>query len=181
MTLSPRILTALFLGSLLVTVCATTAQTPAASHAGQVRITVAKVATAPKLDSVIPSSARYPAEFDPRELGRFSKVASRISALTVTWADSKCFKSDKQAEDLLRELMASANTQTWNYHAWSLGDGVPALIATVEHVTGRAGMWVVWCQPSLTWAYQDPDGKWWWGAWDDLKAPKPKSLATTSP
>jgi hypothetical protein len=181
MTLSPGILSALFLGSLLVTVRATTAQTPAASQAGQVRITVAKAATAPKLDSVISNSARYPAEFDPKEHGPFSKAASRISALTVTWADSACFKSDKQIENLLQELLTSANTQTWNYHAWSFGDGVPALIATVEHVTGKAGVWVVWCQPSLTWAYQDPDGKWWWGAWNDLKAPKPKSLTTTSP
>jgi hypothetical protein len=181
MTLSAKILTALFLGSLLISVRAATAQTPAAPQAGQVRITIAKDSTAPKVDAVIPSGARYPAEIDPKERGPFSKVVSRISALTITWVDPKCFKMDKQAEDLLQELLTSANTQTWNYHAWSFGDGVPALIATAEHVTGKAGVWVVWCQPSLTWAYQDPDGKWWWGAWDDLKAPKPKSLTTTSP
>jgi hypothetical protein len=92
-------------------------------------------------------------------------VAGRISALKVTWADPKYFKSEHETEDFLRQLLSITNSQTWAFHVWSYLDAVPSVVATVEHMEGKPGKWWVWRSPSLTCAYLDGNGKWWWGAW----------------
>jgi len=111
------------------------------------------------------------------EHGSFANVvAHRISAVTVTWFDQNRFKSEAQAEELLRQLLNSENTVTFGFHAWSYGYDSLGIVATVEHVSGQRGRWIVWCPPiNLTWTYQDGDGIWWWGAWESHKAPVPTS------
>jgi len=124
--------------------------------------------------------AEYPptAAGESRERGSFANVvARRISAVTVTWFDPSRFKTEAQAEDLLRQLLNSGNTTTFAFHAWSYGFDSPGIVATVEHVSGQHGRLIVWCPPiNLTWAYQDEKGNWWWSMWDSLKAPLPQSV-----
>lgn len=129
----------------------------------------------------LPHEALYPpGATDGKEYGPFAKiVAHRISGVSVTWSDPQRFKTEEQTAALLTELLSSTSTRTYTAHAWSYGDGVPSLVATVDHTTGKTGRWIVWCPPiSLDWAYQDENGKWWWGLWDRLKAPMPKSCGT---
>ena len=145
----------------------------------EIKITFAKRRVAPPSGD-LPHDAKYPPGFDSNVYGALTNiVAGRISALTVTWADSKRFKTEGQTADFLRELLSSTNTQTWTYHVWSYGDGVPSVLATVEHTVGKKGKWLIWSSPNVAWAYQDGSGKWWWGLWD-YKSPKPKSLETGS-
>ena len=146
-------------------------------RAADIKITFAKppVASAGEL----PREVLLPKGSDPDEHGALTNiVAGRIASLTVTWADPQRFKIERQTQDLLRELLSSTNTQTWSYHVWSFGDAQPSLVATVDHIDGKRGRWLLWCSPSpgLYWAYQDGSGKWWWGQWDLSKARKPKSL-----
>lgn len=104
-------------------------------------------------------------------------VANRISGLKVTWSDPARFKSESQTEELLRLLLTSSKTETATYHLWSWGDNIPNVIATVEHKTGKPGRLVLWCPPpGLYWAYQDGNGKWWWGYWDVVKYGLPASV-----
>jgi hypothetical protein len=171
-------------------------------NVADIKITFANPPVPPPPDAgSLPREALYPPDMDSKEHGPFTNVvavvrtnvvvtwlgskehgaftnvvASRISAVTVTWADPKRFKTEKQTEDFLRELLSSTNTQTWTYHIWSYGDGIPSVLAAVEHTAGKQGKWVIWCSPNLYWAYQDQNGKWWWGMWDVLKAPRPKSM-----
>jgi hypothetical protein len=128
----------------------------------------------------LPKEAQYPPDFDSKEHGTFTDiVAGRIKALNVTWADPKFFKTQSQTQELLRELLSSTNTYTYNFHIWQWADDTPSVVATVEHTVGNQGKWMVWCDrsPSIYWAYLDGNGKWRWGGWD-YKAPRPKSLDT---
>ncbi len=135
--------------------------------------------------NILPREARFPQGMDAKEHGAFTNiVAGRISALNVTWADTNLFKHQTQIQSLLRELLSSTNTQTWTYHVWSFGDAEPSLVATVDHTAGKQGKWLAWCSPSSPgpyWAYQDGNGKWWWGQWNVLTGPKPKSLEPPQP
>ena len=114
----------------------------------------------------------------PNGHGAFSDlVANRVSALKVTWSDPTRFESEVQTEELLRLLLTNAKTETTTFHIWSWGDALPNLIATVEHKTGKPGQLILWCPPpGLYWAYQDGDGKWWWGFWDVMKYGLPNSV-----
>jgi hypothetical protein len=126
----------------------------------------------------LPREALYPqgAE-DGREYGALTNiVAGHIAALTVTWADPKIFKTENQTRDFLKELLSSTNENNWTFHAWSYVDTEPSMVTVVEHTAGRQGKWLIWCSPNVAWAYQDENGKWWWGLWDALKTPRPKSL-----
>lgn len=126
----------------------------------------------------LPGEALYPRGMDSIEHGALTNiVAGRIAGLTVTWADTNLFKTESQIQDFLRELLSSPNTQTWTFHIWSYVDGVPSMVVMVEHTAGKQGKWIIWNSPNVAWAYQDGSGKWWWGMWDVLKTPKPKSLA----
>ena len=128
----------------------------------------------------LPKEAQCPPDFDSKEHGTFTDiVAGRIKALNVTWADPKFFKTQSQTRELLRELLSSTNTYTYNFHIWQWADVTPSVVATVEHTVGNQGKWMVWCDrsPSIYWAYLDGNGKWRWGGWD-YKAPRPKSLDT---
>jgi hypothetical protein len=147
-------------------------------NVAQLRISFAKPPVAPATHGELPREALYPEAFDSREHGPFTNVVGgRIAALTVTWADPQRFKSERQAESLIRELLTSTNTQTCTYHVWSFVDGTPALVARVKHIDGAEGKWVVWGPPpALCWAYQDGKQKWWWGYWRELNAPYPKGL-----
>jgi hypothetical protein len=100
------------------------------------------------------------------EKGTFaSMTANRVSSLTVTWFDPEQFKSQTQAEGLLRELLSSTQTTMYTFHVWSFGDSQAKLAAIVQHRTGKPGRLVLWCpSPALYWAYQDGSGKWWWGS-----------------
>jgi hypothetical protein len=142
----------------------------------EIKIAFAKRQVAPPRD--LPREALYPPGMDSDEHGALINiVADRISALTVTWADPEIFKTQSQTQDFLRELLSSTNTQTWTVHIWSYVDGVPCVVATVEHTNGRQGKWWVWSSPNVAWAYLDGNGKWWWGLWD-YRSSKPKSLGT---
>jgi hypothetical protein len=144
-------------------------------NVADIKITFTNPPVAPLHD--LPREVLYPQGFDSIEHGAFTNiVAGHIAALTVTWADSKIFKTESQTRDFLRELLSSPNTQTWAYHAWSYLDGYPSIVAIVEHTAGKQGKWIIWSSPNVDWAYQDENGKWWWGMWDSLKSPKPKSL-----
>lgn len=135
-----------------------------------IKITFASTPLAPVAD--LPKEALYPPGFDSVEHGALTNiVAGRISALDVAWTDPKFFKTEKQTQNFLRQLLSITNSQTYAFHIWSYGDGVPSVVATVEHTEGKQGKWWVWFSPSLTCAYLDGGGKWWWGMW-------PKSVPT---
>jgi hypothetical protein len=120
----------------------------------------------------LPREALTQPGWGPKEHGAFTNiVAGRISALNVTWADSKYFKTENQMQIFLNELLNSS-TQTWNYHVWSWMDSEPMLIATVEHKTGKQGKLFVWFYPNIYWAYLDENGKWWWSMSEVLKITK---------
>jgi hypothetical protein len=114
----------------------------------------------------------------PNDHGAFAEiVANQISALKVTWSDPARFKTEAQTEELLGLLLTSSKTGTMTYHAWSWGDALPNVIASVEHKTGKPGKLILWCPPpGLYWAYQDGNGKWWWGYWDVMKFGLPRSV-----
>jgi hypothetical protein len=152
---------------------------PKAVQVPDIKITFAHPPDAPSpFGGDLPREAEVPPAPDAKEHGVFADiVANHISALNVTWSDPARFKSEEQTEDLLRQLLSSPNTQTWRYHVWQFGDAIPCAEVTVEHVAGKQGRWVVWCPPpGLYWAYLDGDGKWWWGQWNVLKAPLPRSM-----
>lgn len=142
----------------------------------QLRIRFTKF-IAPTRDEV-PKEAQLPKEHDPNEHGAFKNlIAEHIASLTVTWADPQRFKTRRETESLIRDLLTSTNTQTWNYHVWSFGDGNPALVARVTYIDGTKGKWVIWGpKPALYWAYEDGKEKWWWGQWDALKGPYPNGM-----
>jgi len=122
----------------------------------------------------LPPEVMNPPDRDSKEHGPLANiVAGHIAGVTVTWLDAKHFKSQNEAQQLLRELLNNTNTQTWTYHVWSFADAVPSLIATVKHSVGKEGKWLVWASPSpgVYWAYQDGSGKWWWGMRDSLTTP----------
>ena len=148
-------------------------------RATDIQISIAKPPVTPAAREV-PKEASHQKAWDPNEHGPFTSiVVGRVSALTVTWADPQRFTNEKQTEALLRDLLSSTNTQTWKFHIWSWGDNKPGLVVEVKHIDGKDGKWVIWCPPpGLCWAYEDGDGKWWWGIWDLHKAPHPKSLET---
>jgi hypothetical protein len=100
-------------------------------------------------------------------------VAGQISALTVTWADPKCFNTENQARDFLRELLSSPiDASRW--HVWEFAEGEPILVATVEHASGKRGKLYVWSYPGIHWAYLDKKGAWWWAMDERLQAPNLK-------
>jgi hypothetical protein len=104
---------------------------------------------------------------DPGEQGAFAGVVDRrLVTVNVTWFDSGRFKTHADVENLLRELLRSTNTQTWTFQVWSWANGQPSVAANVEHAGAKEGRWILWCGPKLTWAYQDGNDKWWWGAWE---------------
>jgi len=145
----------------------------------EIKITFAKRQVAPAGD--LPHNAKYPPGFDSHVYGPLTSiVADRISALTVTWADAKIFRTQSQTQDFLRELLNSTNGLNGKFHVWSQADGVPHVVATVEHTNGRQGNWWIWVWSSsnFAWTYLDGDGVWWWGHWDNWKGPKLKSLET---
>ena len=158
--------------------CSTTARHHAALvSVPQIKIAFAKRQVAPLVD--LPKDVQYPSDMDSYEHGALTNiVAGHIAALNVIWADPMRFKTESQTRGFLRELLSSTNELIWTYHAWSYGDIVPSLVATVEHTKGNQGKWIIWNSPNIAWAYQDGNGKWWWGMWDSLKPPKPKSLNT---
>jgi hypothetical protein len=157
--------------------CSTAGHRAEPVSVSEIKIAFAKRQVAPPSGD-LPKKAMYPPDMDHDEHGTLSNVvAGRISALTVTWADPKIFKTQSQVQDFLRELLCSTNGLNSRFHIWSYGDGIPCAVATVEHTNGRQGLWWVWNRPNLAWAYQDGDGKWWWGLWD-YRLPKPKSLGT---
>jgi hypothetical protein len=142
----------------------------------EIKIKFAQRQVAPPLGG-LPQDVRYPPGMEaPRDHGALTNVvAGRISALTVTWTNPEIFKTQSQVQDLLRDLLCSTNEITFTWHVYSWGDVSPCVVAKVEHINGKAGKWWVWDSPALYWAYQDGNGKWWWGAWDD-RTSKPKSL-----
>ncbi len=156
----------------------------------QVKITFADpLGAAPPLSGAVPreamSSGMRPTDSngvvgfsvieDPKEQGAFAKVVDRrLSIVKVTWFDSKRFQTQAQVDELLRELLSSANTQTWTFQAWSYLNGQPSVLATVEHTAAKEGRWIVWCPPNnLDWVYEDGNGKWWWGAWESWRSAVP--------
>jgi hypothetical protein len=141
----------------------------------EIKIAFAKRQVAPP-PGQLPKDAEYPKGADAKDHGALTNiVAGRMAALTVTWVDPEIFKSQSQVQDFLRELLCSTNENTFTWHIYSWGDGSPCVVAKVEHINGKPGKWWVWDSPALFWAYQDGNGKWWWGSWD-YRTPKPKSL-----
>lgn len=144
-----------------------------------VKITYSHPAGAPPpFGGGLPYEAQVPPGADTKGHGAFvDLIANRVSGLKVTWSDPARFKSEAQTEELLRLLLTSAKTEMMTYHVWSWVDALPSLIATVEHKTGKPGKFVLWCPPpDLYWAYQDGNGKWWWGYWDVMKFGLPTSV-----
>lgn len=157
--------------------CSTARDSGKRVDVSEIKIKFASQQVAPPLGG-LPKEAQYPKGADAEDHGALTNiVAGRMAALTVTWADPQIFKTHGQVQDFLRELLCSTNTQSWSFHIWSYLDGIPCATATVKHTNGRQGLWWVWDRPNLAWAYQDADGKWWWGSWD-FRSPKPKSLGT---
>lgn len=133
-------------------------------NVADIKITFADPPVAPSFDT-LPGEAYLP-RHDSVEHGAFTNiVAGHIAALNVTWADSKYFKTEEQTKNVLKELLSSTNTTSGPFHIWSWVDGVPNMVATVEHTAGKKGRWVIWFSPAIYWAYQDEYGKWWWGEW----------------
>jgi hypothetical protein len=140
---------------------------PQRSSVSDIKITFAKPFVAPSRS--LWQEALLSHGWDAGEHGAFTNiVAGRISALNVTWTDSKYFKSENQIQIFLNELLNSS-TQTWNYHVWQWADGEPMLIATVEHKNGKQGKLFVWSHPNVYWAYLDENGKWRWSLNENLK------------
>jgi hypothetical protein len=136
-----------------------------------IKITFANPPVAPT--TRLPSEVLYPHSVDVtggaafrNGYGAFSNIVTgRIAALNVTWADPMRFKTETETRDLLREVLSSSTTRTWGAHIWSWGDVEPSMVATVDHAVGKQGKWLLWCRPTIYWAYQDGNGKWWWGSW----------------
>jgi hypothetical protein len=146
-------------------------------NVADIKITFANPPVAPSFDTLPREALSLPHDWIKH--GAFTNVvAGHIAALNVTWVDSKHFKNEEQTKNFLKELLSSTNTPTGNFHMWSWVDGVPNVTVTVEHTTGKKGRWMIWFSPAIYWAYQDDNGKWWWGMWDSLKSQKPKSLNT---
>jgi len=147
--------------------CSTTDHHSQGFKVDDIKITFASPPMAPRRD-VPPPEAFYPAGFDARECGSFTNiVAGRIARIKVTWADPSHFKSENQTREFLRGLLANPRTQTWKYHVWSFGDGVPLLVADIKYNSGKIGKWIIWSYPAYYWAYQDGAGQWWWGDTED--------------
>jgi hypothetical protein len=148
-----------------------------------VKITFAHPPDAPKPPSDLRYASLGQPGMGPNGHGAFADVvANQISALKVTWSDPARFKSEAQTEELLRLLLTSSKTETMTYHVWSWGDALPNVIATIENRTGKPGKLVLWCPPpGLYWAYQDGNGKWWWGYWDVMKFGLPNSVTPVVP
>ena len=147
-----------------------------AVEVAQLTISFVTPAVAPAIDEV-PDEALFPKGYDSLEHGPLTNaVVGRIAGLTVTWADPQRFRTERQTESLLRDLLTSTNTQTYTCHVWSFVDTAPALVASVKHNDGIEGKWVVWVRPGLYWAYRDGNRRWWWGDWNVQNAPYPKSL-----
>lgn len=122
----------------------------------------------------LPPEVMNPSDRDSKEHGPLANiVAGHIAGVAVTWLDAKQFKSQSEAQQLLRELLNNTNTLTWTYHVWSFADAEPSLIAIVQHSVGKEGKWLVWASPSpgVYWAYQDGSSKWWWGMRESLTTP----------
>lgn len=129
----------------------------------------------------------------PNYRGSFAGlVAQKISTVTVTWSDSKRFKTHLQTKDFVLELLSNAKTETYGFHIWSNLDAAPCLTATVNHVAVSQGRLLVWCNDPvpadlprreypdggvLKWAYQDGSGNWWWAAWG---GPMRESIGTVT-
>jgi hypothetical protein len=110
---------------------------------------------------------------DPSDHGPLSKlVVGRIAALKVSWADPTVFKNDEQAiAKFLRERLGSDRGSSNTFQVWSQGLSAPAVVAEVEHVSGKPGKLLIWWQPEDTTAlcvYLDKDGKWWFCGWPDF-------------
>lgn len=147
-----------------------------AVEVAQLTISFVTPAVAPAIDEV-PDEALFPKGYDSLEHGPLTNaVVGRIAGLTVTWADPQRFRTERQTESVLRDLLTSTNTQTYTCHVWSFVDTAPALVASVKHTDGIEGKWVVWVRPGLYWAYRDGNRRWWWGDWNVQNAPYPKSL-----
>jgi hypothetical protein len=127
----------------------------------------------------VSEEVQYPADADLTDHGTFSDIVDqRISALEVTWSDPRRFKAEEQTADFLRRLLSSTNTRSWTYHVWSRTYFTPLVTATVEHVSGNQGKLLVYPSKktdSVYWAYQDGNGKWWWGDWDVSQEAAPKA------
>jgi hypothetical protein len=118
------------------------------AQVADIKVTFAHPTDTAPFGGGLPREAQFPPGFDSKEHGTFGGiVAHRISALRLTWSETTRFKTEGQAEDLLRQLLSSPNTETWTYRVWSFVDVRPSMVVTVEHVAGKQGMWVVWCPP----------------------------------
>jgi len=109
--------------------------------------------------------------FGDDETHRFNYIARHVSAVTVSWSDTRLFKTHNDTVNFLLRLLVSRGGHSSPYSGFDRKLDVPQIVAEVEHEVGKKGQWLIWCvRETVESAYQDGDGDWWTSSWSNGQA-----------